>query len=69
MSGGFNMECKCEKCDMEVKGLTCGKCDTDLVKGSINKDGKEVSVAKCPNGCGMIKSPTCCGQDMTCSLS
>lgn len=52
---------------MEVKGLVCGKCDAELVKDKVKKDGREVNVAKCPNGCGMIKSPTCCGQDMVCS--
>lgn len=61
------MECRCQKCDMSVKGLKCGKCNSDLVADSVSKDGKKVSVAKCPNDCGMIKSPTCCGQDMTCS--
>lgn len=61
------MECKCEKCGMGVKGLACSKCDADLVEGTISKDGKEIHVAKCPAGCGMIKSPTCCGQDMVCS--
>jgi hypothetical protein len=62
------MECTCDKCGMSVKGLTCGKCDEELVKGTVNKDGKNIQVAKCPSGCGMIKSPTCCGQDMHCSL-
>ena len=61
------MECKCNKCGMGVKGLTCSKCDSTLVKESISKDGNKVQVAKCPTGCGMIKSPTCCGQDMECS--
>jgi len=61
------MKCKCEKCGMEAKGLTCGKCDKAMVKGKVNKDGKEVSVAKCPSGCGAIKALACCGQDMTCS--
>ncbi len=61
------MECKCEKCGMEVKGLTCGKCDAALVTDTITKEGKSVQVAKCPEGCGMIKSPACCGQDMTCA--
>ena len=28
----------------------------------------EVHVSKCPDGHGMIKSPMCCGQDMTCSV-
>jgi hypothetical protein len=27
-----------------------------------------VDVSKCPNGDGMIKSPMCCAQDMTCSV-
>ena len=63
------MECGCKKCGMVVKGLTCGKCDTALVQDHITTDdNKKVQVAKCPNGCGMIKSPTCCGQDMSCSL-
>ena len=60
------MECKCDKCGMGVKGLACGKCEAELVQETITKDGKEVQVAKCPTGCGMIKSPTCCGQDMAC---
>ncbi len=62
------MECKCEKCGMGVKNLMCSKCDTALVSGSIHTaDNTEVMVAKCPKGCGQIKSPTCCGMDMTCS--
>jgi hypothetical protein len=60
------MECTCEKCGMGVKGLTCSKCDAELVKDTITKSGNAIQVAKCPNGCGMIKSPTCCGQDMVC---
>ena len=60
------MECTCEKCGMGVKGLNCAKCDAELVSGKVNKDGKDIAVAKCPKGCGMIKSPTCCGQDMVC---
>jgi hypothetical protein len=27
-----------------------------------------VHVSKCPDGHGMVKSPLCCGQDMTCSV-
>jgi hypothetical protein len=62
------MECKCDKCGMGVKGLTCAKCNTALVKDAIKTEkGQQVQVAKCPKGCGKIKSPTCCGHDMTCS--
>ena len=39
-----------------------------LVHGSIEKDGNEIHVSKCPDGHGMIKSPMCCGQDMACSV-
>lgn len=61
------MECKCDKCGMVVKGLTCGKCNKPLVSDHITTDsGDKVQVAKCPDGCGMIKSPTCCGADMAC---
>ena len=63
------MEYHCEKCGMGVKGMKCAKCDTALVDTSITtKEGKKVQVAKCPKGCGMIKSPTCCAQDMSCSV-
>jgi hypothetical protein len=63
------MECKCNKCGMGVKGLTCSKCNTSLVNDEITtSSNQKVQVAKCPKGCGMIKSPTCCGQDMVCSV-
>lgn len=62
------MEYHCEQCGMGVKGLTCTKCNSALVKDTITtKDHRQVEVAKCPNGCGMIKSPTCCAKDMVCS--
>lgn len=63
------MKCNCNKCGMGVTGLTCAKCHSELVKDTItNKEsGNKVQVAKCPKGCGMIKSPTCCGQDMVCN--
>jgi hypothetical protein len=48
---------------------TCGKCDEPLVDGSLKlDDGSEVQISECPNGHGKIKSPMCCGQDMTCSV-
>lgn len=63
------MQCQCDKCGMSVKGMVCGKCDADLVSDTIQTDsGQSVQVAKCPKGCGMIKSPQCCGQDMACSV-
>jgi hypothetical protein len=62
------MECTCDVCGMKVKGFNCGKCGKSLVTETITTDSnKKVQVAKCPEGCGRIKSPTCCGQDMSCS--
>jgi hypothetical protein len=58
----------CEKCGMGVN-MNCAKCDTELVHDSITKDdGSKVAIAKCPNGDGKIKSPLCCGQDMSCPV-
>ena len=61
------MECKCNTCGMAVKGLTCAKCNAELVKDTVTKNSNQIQVAKCPNGCGMIKSPSCCNHDMICS--
>jgi hypothetical protein len=62
------MECKCNVCGMGVKGMACSKCSASLVSETItSKENNNVRVAKCPNGCGQIKSPVCCGQDMVCS--
>lgn len=58
------MEYQCTDCGMAVKGLTCGKCDAELEHCQITVDGKTVQVAQCPNNCGKIKSPQCCGHDM-----
>ncbi len=59
----------CEKCGMGVAGMKCAKCGKDLVHGVIEKpDGTEVHVSKCPEGHGKIKSPMCCGNDMSCSV-
>ena len=56
----------CSKCGMGVN-VTCAKCGADLVDASLDKpDGTSVGISKCPNGCGKIKSPLCCGQDMSC---
>ena len=40
-----------------------------LIDDSWTKDdGTQVHVAKCPEGHGKIKSPMCCGADMSCSI-
>ncbi len=58
---------KCDVCGMSIGSMTCGTCDTELVNDSITGDesGEQVQVSKCPEGHGMVKSPMCCGQDMT----
>jgi len=57
---------KCEKCGMSLGTMTCGTCDKELVHGSIKADdGHDIHVSECPDGHGKIKSPMCCGQDMT----
>jgi hypothetical protein len=59
---------QCDKCGMSVNA-TCGECDAKLQNDTINlENGVEVQVSKCPNGHGKIKSPLCCGQDMSCSV-
>ena len=59
---------KCDKCGMAVNA-NCAKCDEPLVNGLITvDDGSQVQVSKCPECEGMIKSPQCCGLDMTCTI-
>ena len=58
----------CDKCNMAVNA-TCAHCDKPLINDDLTKaDGSKVQVSKCPDGHGKIKSPLCCGQDMTCSI-
>ncbi|MGD8862529.1 MAG: hypothetical protein PVI30_21135 [Myxococcales bacterium] len=58
----------CGKCGMSVN-ITCAKCGKELVDDSLNKDdGSSVQISKCPEGHGKVKSPLCCGQDMTCAV-
>jgi len=48
---------------------TCGHCGADLVDATLTKDdGSTVRISECPNGHGKIKSPMCCGSDMSCSV-
>ena len=58
---------ECSICGMSVNA-TCGKCNEPLVDDTIDVEGSEVQVSKCPNGHGKIKSPSCCGKDMNCSI-
>ena len=59
---------ECPKCKMSVNA-TCGKCNEPLVNDMLKlDDGNEVRVSKCPNDHGKIKSPLCCGQDMSCTV-
>ena len=58
----------CSNCDMSVT-TTCGSCGAPLVDDNLTKDdGSVVEISKCPNGHGKIKSPQCCGSDMSCSV-
>lgn len=58
----------CPTCSMSTV-VTCGRCGADLVDGSITTaEGASVRVAECPNGDGKIKSPLCCGTDMSCAI-
>ena len=53
---------------MGVSGLICSKdgCGTPLVHDVIVKDdGSTVNTSVCPKCEGRIKSPMCCGSDMT----
>jgi DNA-directed RNA polymerase subunit RPC12/RpoP len=56
----------CEQCGMSVN-ITCAQCGKALVDDSLTKDdGSAVQISKCPEGHGKIKSPLCCGADMSC---
>jgi len=59
----------CKVCGMSVGSMTCGHCGKELVHSTITTDsGEKVQVSQCPDGHGKVKSPMCCGQDMTCSV-
>tara|TARA_B100000700_G_C14856421_1_gene766475 strand:+ start:715 stop:909 length:195 start_codon:yes stop_codon:yes gene_type:complete len=60
---------ECNICGMSVNA-TCGKCNETLVNDYLStNDGSEVQISRCPNDHGKIKSPTCCGADMSCSTN
>lgn len=59
----------CGKCGMSVGTITCGKCGKELVHDELKlDDGRTVVISRCPEGHGKIKSPMCCGEDMSCSI-
>jgi hypothetical protein len=59
----------CDKCGMSIGTMTCGKCGKELEHSTLTTaEGTTVHVSECPDGHGKVKSPMCCGQDMTCSL-
>ena len=59
---------ECNQCGMSVNA-TCGKCDVPLENGYLTlDDGSEVQISQCPSCEGKIKSPQCCGADMSCEL-
>ncbi len=64
---------ECNLCGMSVK-TNCGHCDTPLVNAMLYlDDGTQVQISQCQksecsNYEGKIKSPLCCGNDMSCSL-
>ena len=59
---------ECNKSGMSVK-TSCAKCDEDLIDDVLKLDnGSEVQISKYPNNHGKIKSPLCCGEDMSCNL-
>tara|TARA_B100000029_G_scaffold344006_1_gene336421 strand:+ start:334 stop:576 length:243 start_codon:yes stop_codon:yes gene_type:complete len=58
---------ECSACGMSVNA-SCGKCDAPLIDDILQlDDGNEVQISKCPNDHGKIKSPMCCGVDMSCA--
>ena len=56
------------KCGMAINAK-CAKCDAPIENDMLTiDDGTQVQISKCPNEHGKIKSPLCCGQDMTCTV-
>jgi len=48
---------------------SCAKCDVALINGVLDLgNGTSVQVSQCPKCEGKIKSPMCCGLDMSCAV-
>lgn len=59
----------CSKCGMSIGSMTCGHCGKELEHDSLKTgSGATVLISQCPDGHGKVKSPMCCGEDMTCSV-
>jgi len=59
---------ECKQCGMSVNA-SCGTCDAPLENGTLQLDNENtVQVSNCPNGHGKIKSPMCCGEDLSCAI-
>jgi len=58
---------ECKKCEMAVNA-TCAKCNEPLVNDYLDVNEQQVQISKCPSCEGKIKSPLCCGEDMSCSV-
>jgi hypothetical protein len=59
---------ECKSCGMAVN-TSCAKCDTPLVDDFLTlEDGTKVQVSRCINCEGKIKSPSCCGLEMSCAI-
>tara|TARA_B110000438_G_C15387945_1_gene467715 strand:+ start:415 stop:606 length:192 start_codon:yes stop_codon:yes gene_type:complete len=59
---------ECKKCGMSVNA-TCGKCNEPLINDYLEQDdNNSIQISKCPNSHGKIKSPSCCGEDMSCEV-
>lgn len=57
---------RCDVCGMGVDA-TCADCKEPLVNDTLKlDDGSKVQVSRCPKCEGKIKSPLCCGKDMSC---
>ena len=58
----------CNNCGMAVN-TSCAKFDVTLVDDSLElTNGTKVQIAKYPSCEGKIKSPSCCGEEMACSI-
>ena len=55
---------ECKKCGMSVNA-SCAKCNEPLANDYLDVNGAQVQISKCPKCEGKIKSPRCCGADMS----